>query len=160
MAWLPGRPRNRPLGRTSVYRLFNSAGEILYIGCSCKPESRWKAHRTLKTWWPEVASNTVDWYDALQEAEAAERSAILAERPKYNIVYTPLHARICNAKVELTDKDLAVWMQTWPPGKGAPVNGYTERSKLSVISRNRIQQISEGRTGGKSKPTTPDTPES
>ena len=41
----------------------------------------------VQPWWDELRSLTVEWYDTRAEAEAAEKAAILAERPKYNVTY-------------------------------------------------------------------------
>ena len=38
-----------------VYRLF-SGYELLYVGCTSRPEQRLAEHRDTKTWWPEVTS--------------------------------------------------------------------------------------------------------
>lgn len=166
MTWVPGRPRNRPTGRTSVYRLFDASGALLYIGCSYNPTSRWRTHRQLKAWWHEVATTDVVWFETLVEAERAEQEAILTEHPKYNIVHTPLHAKICDSTKSLSEEDVTRWAySSWPSSLGTPVNGIGLRSKLHGQdellgqARNHVQQISEGRTGGKGRPAESDKPE-
>lgn len=71
--------------RTAVYRLFGSDDVLLYIGMSGDPEVRWQQHSYGRKWWPDVRRETVRWYDTRDEAAAAEKAAIRAERPKYNL---------------------------------------------------------------------------
>ncbi|HUY48045.1 MAG TPA: hypothetical protein VMV92_20350 [Streptosporangiaceae bacterium] len=73
-------------GRTALYRLRGDAGELLYVGVSLAPEFRFYDHARLKDWWPEVSEKSIEWFDTRDEALAAERAAIAAEKPKYNIL--------------------------------------------------------------------------
>lgn len=72
--------------RTALYRLFGEAGELLYVGISHVPEFRFYDHARLKEWWPEVREKSIEWFDSRDEALAAERTAIAAEHPRYNIL--------------------------------------------------------------------------
>jgi DNA-directed RNA polymerase subunit RPC12/RpoP/predicted GIY-YIG superfamily endonuclease len=73
--------RRRP---TSLYRLFNKAGELLYIGIAGNVGRRMGEHSE-KPWWLEVASITVEHHPRRILAELAEREAIKAEHPRYNV---------------------------------------------------------------------------
>ncbi|WP_089106865.1 GIY-YIG nuclease family protein [Streptomyces hyaluromycini] len=79
----PGEP-----GRTALYRLYDTADTLLYVGIAVDPRSRWAQHARDKrdTWWPQVATREVDWFDTREAAEQAELTAILAERPRHNAV--------------------------------------------------------------------------
>ncbi|RCV49728.1 GIY-YIG nuclease family protein [Marinitenerispora sediminis] len=72
------------LGKTAVYRLYDSDGTLLYVGLGSDPESRWKDHAREKSWWPEVSSKTVTWHDSLGEASQAEHEAMHSEDPVHN----------------------------------------------------------------------------
>lgn len=72
------------LGQAAVYRLYDSTDQLLYIGLGSVPEARWRAHAREKTWWPDVARKTVEWYGSFPEAARAEQEAIRTERPRYN----------------------------------------------------------------------------
>jgi predicted GIY-YIG superfamily endonuclease len=74
----------RPYG--FVYRLFNDAGELLYIGKTVNPFSRPWAHLSQKPWGNEVDLRKVDLkeFPSEEEAKAAETEAIIREKPKYN----------------------------------------------------------------------------
>jgi len=75
--------------RTAVYRLYDSADHLLYVGITHDPEQRWTTHAGTKTWWPQVAHNTIEWHDNRQLAEAAEKTAIRDERPAHNRADSP-----------------------------------------------------------------------
>lgn len=73
--------------RTGVYRIRGDAAELLYIGMTnCLP-ARWNSHMLYQPWWHEVRALSIEYYDSREEAAAAEKAAILAERPKYNKAY-------------------------------------------------------------------------
>lgn len=81
----------------AVYRLFDHAGRLLYIGMSGRAGRRFDEH-AMKNWWPLVSMITLEWHDTAAAAALAERQAIAAERPRYNVVGTPV-ARKRAAKV-------------------------------------------------------------
>lgn len=68
-----------------VYRCFDAARHLLYIGST----RRWSARRTLhiteSPWWGEVAEVVCETFNSITEARLAERLAIQAEHPKYNV---------------------------------------------------------------------------
>ncbi|WP_208903947.1 GIY-YIG nuclease family protein [Streptomyces incarnatus] len=79
----PGAP-----GRTALYRLYDAEDTLLYVGIAGDPRSRWAQHARDKrdTWWPQVHTRDVEWFDTREMAEEAELAAILAERPRHNAV--------------------------------------------------------------------------
>lgn len=74
--------------RTAVYRLYNEADRLLYVGVAYDPEARWKNHANFSLWWPDVSRRDVEWHDNREAAECAERRAILTEGPLHNIAHT------------------------------------------------------------------------
>jgi predicted GIY-YIG superfamily endonuclease len=71
--------------RTALYRHFDVAGNVLYIGVSMDPEGRWMAHRGNQEPWIHQAVRRADeWHDSRPDALAAEAAAIKAERPPFN----------------------------------------------------------------------------
>lgn len=78
---------NEPKERTALYRIRGEAGLLLYIGISNHPGIRWNGHLLEQPWWGELRTLTVEWYDSRPEAEDAEKAAIRAEQPKYNVTY-------------------------------------------------------------------------
>ncbi|MFE9003161.1 hypothetical protein ACFYOY_13610 [Streptomyces sp. NPDC007875] len=75
--------------RTALYRLYDEAGALLYIGISHQPEVRFEQHSKLKEWWPCVARREVEWFADRPAAAKAEADAVRAEDPEFNSVYSP-----------------------------------------------------------------------
>jgi predicted GIY-YIG superfamily endonuclease len=73
--------------RTSLYRFFDASGSLLYLGIAGDPDLRATQHArdAAATWYPLVSERTVAWFASRGEAEAAEKEAIAAERPRFNI---------------------------------------------------------------------------
>lgn len=69
----------------ALYRFFNAEGALLYVGISVNLPSRLSAHINEKEWWHEVVQVTVEMLPDRGAALKAEKLAIGAERPLYNI---------------------------------------------------------------------------
>ena len=72
---------------TALYRHFNAAGELLYVGISLHAVIRLTAHERGANWYREIATITVEHLPSRADALAAERRAIQEERPLHNIVH-------------------------------------------------------------------------
>lgn len=70
---------------TSLYRFYDSAGVLLYVGITYDMYRRFGDHGTKKVWHPLAAKVTITHYPTRDEAAEAERKAIAAEGPLYNI---------------------------------------------------------------------------
>lgn len=78
---------SNPIGTddpTAVYRLYDEAGSLLYVGISKHPEKRFVEHEQLQFWWHEVSETVITWYDSREEAKEAEDDAILTENPRHD----------------------------------------------------------------------------
>lgn len=73
--------------RTALYRIYGEADVLLYIGITNCIPVRWNGHQAVQPWWDEIRSLAIDWRESRQEAAEAERAAIQAEQPKYNVTY-------------------------------------------------------------------------
>lgn len=71
-------------GRTALYRLYDADDELLYVGITWNPESRWREHATRQPWWHKVARKTVEWHEDRPSAIAAEARVTAAEKPRYD----------------------------------------------------------------------------
>ena len=71
----------------ALYRFFDAAGDLLYVGITLDPGSRWKQHRDDKAWWHEVARVELENHPSREAVLAAEKAAIITEQPRYNIVH-------------------------------------------------------------------------
>ena len=72
---------------TTLYRHFNSAGELLYVGISTNAYNRYKQHRQEKNWVNQVTSITLERFNRREFAIEAEKIAIEKENPKYNVIH-------------------------------------------------------------------------
>lgn len=69
----------------TVYRFFDQANVLLWVGITVTSGGRWTQHAQQKPWWPEVANATVEHFPNRSEALVAETTAIQVEHPRYNI---------------------------------------------------------------------------
>lgn len=74
--------------RTALYRHYNSASELLYVGISLSATYRFKQHQRSAQWIADAVRMETQWFATRKEAEAAERSAIKIENPKFNVAHT------------------------------------------------------------------------
>lgn len=75
--------------RTAVYRLYDAAGVLLYVGISSRPDKRFEEHRKTKRWWFRVATREITWHQDRYAAEAEEYGVIQHEDPPYNMQHSP-----------------------------------------------------------------------
>lgn len=71
--------------KTSLYRYFSEADELLYVGIAINPATRLGQHKRDRDI-TEVRHIEIEWFDSRSEASAAEAWAIVRERPKWNKV--------------------------------------------------------------------------
>ncbi len=87
-------------GKThALYRFFDEAGDLLYVGITVDIGARWNAHSKDKPWWSDVRSCTVEPHPDRPAVLAAERAAIVAERPKHNVVHNRPRRRVSRRAV-------------------------------------------------------------
>ena len=71
-------------GLTHLYRHYDHAGKLLYVGLSGDGVGRWMMHKRKSPWADDVAIMTVDHYPTKEAASDAEAEAILTEKPRFN----------------------------------------------------------------------------
>jgi hypothetical protein len=69
----------------ALYRFFGSGGTLLYIGITNALPTRLRRHNDEKPWWTGVADIKVEHFPDRPTVLLAEKRAIIAERPLYNI---------------------------------------------------------------------------
>lgn len=92
----------------ALYRFFDEAGDLLYVGISLNPLERWNQHRLDKPWWGEVRTATIEVHDSREAVEEAERAAIRREHPRYNIRRGGMVKRTVYVQRETWDKAKAL----------------------------------------------------
>lgn len=70
-----------------VYRQFDSAGVLLYVGFSVDVKRRMRAHRTTSSWRHQIATVTSELFLTRKAALFAERRAIVNEHPLFNATH-------------------------------------------------------------------------
>jgi predicted GIY-YIG superfamily endonuclease len=71
----------------ALYRFYDDANRLLYVGITSAPRLRFDQHRAAKPWWEDIVVREVTWYPTRELLAAAEKSAIRRERPLYNVVH-------------------------------------------------------------------------
>lgn len=70
-----------------LYRFFGADETLLYIGITSDPGQRVQQHAATKNWWGEVLTILMEHHPDRESLLLAERDAIIAEGPRYNIVH-------------------------------------------------------------------------
>lgn len=91
----------RAEGKTSLYLYYDRNDLLLYVGITARGVSRNREHNATKEWWPFVARQEVEHYPSRSAALAAERSAIRAFHPPFNIQHNPGHELARDAYLSL-----------------------------------------------------------
>lgn len=68
----------------TVYRCYNAADALLYVGSTADRRARIQGHSKKKPWWPEVTRVEYEDFADLTAARGAESQAIATESPRYN----------------------------------------------------------------------------
>lgn len=68
-----------------LYRFYDHADRLLYVGISLHAAQRAAEHRADKQWWSDVARMDVEHLNSRVEALEAELIAIRSERPIHNV---------------------------------------------------------------------------
>lgn len=80
--------------RHVLYRMFDAARKLLYVGITCNPPARFAEHADEKDWWRQIATIGLEHFDSRGELEAAEIVAIRAEGPTFNVMHTSRPPRV------------------------------------------------------------------
>lgn len=71
----------------ALYRAYDRRGRLLYVGKSLGPAARFRGHSQTQPWWHEVDTIRLEHFPDDKLASEAEKAAIQAEKPRYNIVH-------------------------------------------------------------------------
>jgi hypothetical protein len=69
---------------TTLYRFYDAAGQLLYVGITGVGFTRLQQHACRKSWWWEIKAATFEHFPSRYEATLAETRAIRTERPRRN----------------------------------------------------------------------------
>lgn len=71
-------------GRYILYRFFDDACNLVYVGQTCNLNPRIDSHRHSKDWWHEVADCRVEFLPDQASLDEAEWTAVITEHPRRN----------------------------------------------------------------------------
>ncbi len=69
----------------TVYRFYDKYKNLLYAGLTGEFLKRMRTHTAEKPWFTSVSTITLEHFEFLEEARAAELKAINTENPRYNV---------------------------------------------------------------------------
>jgi predicted GIY-YIG superfamily endonuclease len=72
---------------TALYRHFCQEGSLLYIGISLSALTRLGQHEEHSAWFDKIRTVTIENFQNREAAKAAEKAAIINEKPFYNVHY-------------------------------------------------------------------------
>jgi hypothetical protein len=125
------------MSETTLYRLFDQDGELLYVGISGRWVRRLASHAARQGWWDDVASVTRQPFPSRSEALEAEAAAIRQERSRYNVQGQPLPA----SPVQTSG---GCWMPVLPSARpGEPpyvlwIEGLTSREEAARFAAEQL----------------------
>lgn len=138
-------PTARP-GETALYRFFNDADQLLYVGITGNPQKRWADHRrhAAATWWPMAARASVDWFKERTDATAAELRVIRTKAPLYNSGGAPSPLRE-QAPGERLCPRVNVERFIEATGGGFQLPGRPWRNMDAAVAETLVEDIANGR---------------
>jgi predicted GIY-YIG superfamily endonuclease len=101
---------------TSLYRFFDSRGDLLYIGVTNRIPRRLDEHHENKPWYHEVAQVKVEHLSDRDTALRTEKAAIETEHPKYNVVHNRGPHRVPSQRDEGVYTHITSWRKSVTPG--------------------------------------------
>lgn len=101
-------------GETALYRHFDEAGNLLYVGISLNAVARLSQHAQGSTWAGDIRRVTVEMFSARKPALVAEANAIKSERPRFNKKHSvrPKHTSSSDAGIKPPDPPGDEWMMS------------------------------------------------
>lgn len=100
-----------------VYRHYDKAGKLLYIGCTSNCLARTIAHSGVAEWFKITASITVEHFNTKDAAFAAEKKYIIDEQPPFNRLYID-RSDLLNKQLVIENNVAFEWLgenYKWPP---------------------------------------------
>lgn len=76
---------HRSPGPHYVYRVYDSTGALIYVGCTKNLFARLQIHQGNAWWAPQAAKVVARVFPTQSDALAVEKRAIKSEHPKWNI---------------------------------------------------------------------------
>lgn len=124
-----------------LYRHYSAENELLYIGVSSRIPQRNREHEKLSPWWYEIARIEIEPFPDRKSLLEAERLAIQAEQPRFNIQHNKVSVN--KHSLEVAQNEITYRIVTLRPL-------YREdqvKDVLGLSGRVIKREIDEGRLG-------------
>lgn len=136
---------------TTLYRLYDTSGALLYVGITSKRTERFTGHAATAKWWPEITSITLEHFAKRADAESAERTAIKNENPVHNVVHNPNRERKAgNRDLRIRDfpPDLHRDLKILALASGQTLREIVIEAVRREVDRLRTERIARERRAG------------
>jgi excinuclease UvrABC nuclease subunit len=112
--------------RFHLYRHFDADGSLLYFGQSNNCFERLREHKFNSKWNDLIVTIRIERFASREEALAAERQAILLEKPRFNVREVPKEGnecRVCLSFSKKTWRRIEEWRgaQDRPPSRAQAI---------------------------------------
>lgn len=107
----------------TLYRIYNAAGELLYVGATTNPGLRMQEHSHHQSWWDEATDIKLERFNCRADLAAAETEAIKSESPRYNAVHAkraPFRRRRPKGDGGICQRADGYWVGSITQGEGKP----------------------------------------
>jgi hypothetical protein len=95
--WRPRKHTGRkPTSVWTVYRYYDAADRLLYVGATGQGHWRARAHNRTALWWPLVARAEFEHFTSEDEAFTHEGKLIVTLNPLYNVADNPNRTAVQN----------------------------------------------------------------
>lgn len=130
--------------RCALYRHYDSAGNLLYVGISLSFFRRLMEHRDGSGWFMDIARVDIQWFDSEMEAEEAERVAIMKEAPLHNRQRLAPSGCALDAgrpanPMAPADERLSAWVRKRREDQGLSLEDLAELSGVSSRTIARVE---------------------
>ncbi len=123
----------------ALYRFYDHAGDLLYVGITGDGKSRFGAHRRSKPWWDEVTRIEIERHPNRDTARSAEVRAIREEKPRYNIADVQAEGPELDAATAAVDAPRGRGGSTSSRGLARPVDWPAESHSSHHYERQEPQ---------------------
>lgn len=123
-----------------LYRIFDTAGGLLYVGATMDPGSRMRTHHLQQPWWNDAANITLEHFDTYEHLMAAESQAIATEGARYNVIHSPHAVRSTKERSRrrgegsMYQRSDGLWV-----GAVSRINAQGRRVRKTVSSKDRVE---------------------
>lgn len=127
----------------ALYRFYDKADELLYVGLTCNPPGRLATHRRDKPWWTTITRIELETFPSRSSCMSAEKLAIKNEHPRFNVIDRGATDEQEGSLRQTAEEFAAARTERDEAIREAAGAGMTRRAIAAIvgISHQRVQQI-------------------